>query len=67
MANMSRPSSASPRPSSVGSVHSNHSNSSQSYTGSNRLRQDICVGEEIKIAVDIALERFRMNDEQKGK
>ena len=30
-------------------------------------RNDICVGEEVKIAVNIALDRFRQSDEQKGK
>ena len=66
MANLSRPNSASPRPSSVSSTQSNSSNISNKGGGGGRYRNDICVGEELKIAVDIALERFRMNEEQKG-
>jgi len=31
-----------------------------------RGKNDICVGEELKIAVNIALERFRLSEEQKG-
>ncbi|XP_064618810.1 3'-5' RNA helicase YTHDC2-like [Lineus longissimus] len=50
----------SPRPSSVGSSQSTYSNSSRS-----RFPQDVCVGEELKIGVHVALERFRMNEEQK--
>ena len=53
------PSSDSPRPSSVGSSQSGRSSKGRS-------RHDICVGEEIKIAVDIALEKFRLSDDQKG-
>ena len=56
------PSSDSPRPSSVGSAHSNQS----STKGSFRNRHEICVGEEIKISIDIAIERFRLSEEQKG-
>lgn len=29
-------------------------------------KNDLCVGEELKIAVNIALERFRLSEEQKG-
>ena len=54
------PSSDSPRPSSVGSSQSGRSSKGKS-------RHDICVGEEIKIAVDIALEKFRLTEDQKGK
>lgn len=58
-----RPSSVeSPRPSSVGSVQSNHS----SNRGGKRFQYEICVGEELKIAVDIAIERFRLSEEQRG-
>ena len=52
----------SPRPSSVGSVQSSHSSS----RGGRKHQFDICVGEEVKIAVDIAIERFRLSEEQKG-
>ncbi len=54
------PSSDSPRPSSVGSSQSGRSSKGKS-------RHDICVGEEIKIAVDIAFEKFRLSEDQKGK
>ena len=30
-------------------------------------KQEICVSEELKIAVDVAIERFRMNEDLKGK
>ena len=52
-------SSDSPRPSSVGSSQSGRSSKGKS-------RHDICVGEEIKIAVDIVLEKFRLTEDQKG-
>ena len=58
---MHPPASDSPRPSSVGSAHSSQSSGNR-HTG----QHDICVGEELKIAVDIALERFRLSEEQKG-
>jgi len=60
------PASDSPRPSSVGSTHSNQSSSSLSNKPWSKGRNDICVGEELKIAVDIAMERFRLSEEQKG-
>ena len=50
----------SPRPSSVGSGQSNVS------SRGGRGRHDICVGEELKIAVDVALERFHLSEEQRG-
>ncbi|XP_074650448.1 3'-5' RNA helicase YTHDC2-like [Tubulanus polymorphus] len=53
----------SPRPSSVSSVQSNAS--SGRSTGKRPRISDICVGEELKISVHIALERFRLNEEQK--
>ncbi|KAK2182376.1 hypothetical protein NP493_355g01027 [Ridgeia piscesae] len=59
------PASDSPRPSSVGSTHSNQSSSSLSNKPWSKGRNDICVGEELKIAVDIAMERFRLSEEQK--
>lgn len=52
-----------PRPSSVGSTQSG-SNVSTKATSS-RGKNDFCVGEEMKIAVNIALERFRLSEEQK--
>ncbi|CAH1795870.1 unnamed protein product [Owenia fusiformis] len=57
VSNMQRPNSASPRPSSVGS--------SSSGGKGKGLRHDICVGEEVKIAVDIAMEKFRIDETQK--
>ena len=56
----------SPRPSSHGSSHSNQSGSNVSTKAWSRGKNDICVGEELKIAVDIAMERFRLSEEQKG-
>lgn len=53
-----------PRPSSVGSTQSG-SNVSTKATSS-RGKNDFCVGEELKIAVNIALERFRLSEDQKG-
>jgi len=53
------------RPSSVGSTQSGSNVSNKAM--SNRGRNDICVGEELKIAVNIALERFRLSEEQKGR
>ena len=67
------PSADSPRPSSVGSAHSFQSSSSISAgnggggRGARGTRDyDICVGEEVRIAIDVALERFRLSEEQKG-
>ena len=56
----------SPRPSSHGSSHSNQSGSNVSTKTWSKGQNDICVGEEVKIAVDIAMERFRLSEEQKG-
>ena len=56
----------SPRPSSVGSAQSTQSSNVSTRIAA-RSRNDICVGEELKIAVDISLERFRLNEEQKSK
>ncbi len=56
----------SPRPSSVGSTQSTHSSVSLALKPQGRGKNDICVGEELKIAVGIALERFRLSEEQKG-
>lgn len=60
------PTNDSPRPSSVGSAHSNQSGSNLSTKAWSKGKNDICVGEELKIAVDIAMERFRLSEEQKG-
>ena len=61
----------SPRPSSVGSAQSFQSSSSMAGRGGGGggrgFDHDICVGEQVKIAVDIALERFRLSEEQKGR
>ena len=66
----------SPRPASVDSSQSNQSSTNLSFKGGKkgggRLRgwvqpNDFCVGEELKIAVDIAIERFRLSEEQKRK
>lgn len=59
----SMPESPVPRPSSVGSTQSG-SNVSTKATSS-RGKNDFCVGEELKIAVNIALERFRLSEDQK--
>ncbi|XP_013405922.1 probable ATP-dependent RNA helicase YTHDC2 [Lingula anatina] len=56
---LQRPSSAGSRPASVSS------SLSSSSTRGPRPNQEICVGEELRIAVDIALEKFRLNPEQK--
>jgi len=53
-----------PRPASVTSTHSGSNVSTKG--SSSRGKNDICVGEEVKIAVNIALERFRLSEEQKG-
>ena len=53
-----------PRPSSVGSTQSSGNVSTRA--SSSRCKNDVCVGEELKIAVNIALERFRLSEEQKG-
>lgn len=58
---MHPPASDSPRPSSVGSTQSSQSSSTRA-----RGKHEICVGEELKIATDIAIERFRLSEEQKG-
>ncbi|XP_070542906.1 3'-5' RNA helicase YTHDC2-like [Ptychodera flava] len=59
--NMSRPSSASPRPPSVSSV-----GSSGSYKKKGgKTKAEICVGEELKIAIKIALDEFRYSDDKK--
>ena len=69
---------ASSRPSSVASVGSGTSNAS-SKSGKNRgpdrgIRpnrgprpgQDVCISEEVKIGINLAVERFHMNESQKG-
>ena len=58
-----------PRPSSVSSSQSLQSNSSTKHIrkkggGGWRDQNDICVGEELKIAVSTAVERFRLSEEQ---
>jgi len=55
---------AMPRPASVTSTHSGSNVSAR--PSSSRGKNDICVGEELKIAVNIAMERFRLSEEQKG-
>ena len=50
------------RPDSVGSVHSTTSDSASSSISAGRgprRGQDICVSEELKIAIDLAFERFK--------
>jgi len=56
----------SPRPSSVDSNQSTHSSLNLSIHGQGKGDSGICVGEELRIAVSIALERFRLSEEQKG-
>ena len=53
-----------PRPGSVDSCRS--SNSTTSQTKFRNKQQKICVGEEVKISVDVAMQRFRLSEEQKG-
>lgn len=55
---MQRQNSSSPRPSSC--------SSGDSFRGP-RPNQEICIGEEVKIAVHLAVEKFKINDSQKGK
>ncbi|ELT93867.1 hypothetical protein CAPTEDRAFT_210086 [Capitella teleta] len=58
----------SPRPSSVDSTHSSHSSVHARTRPQKRggfQAADFSVGEEVKIALDIALERFRLSEEQK--
>ena len=57
---------ASSRPSSVSSVQSNASSSSHRGKKTKRKDDEISVGEEVKIAVEIALQRFRLSEELKG-
>ena len=54
-----------PRPSSTGSATSNVS-SGKAWKGGGRNSDHICVGEELRIGVDIALKKFRYCEEQKG-
>lgn len=54
---MQRQNSSSPRPSSC--------SSGDSFRGP-KLKQEICIGEEVKISVHLAVERFKLNDTQKG-
>ncbi|VDI58889.1 ATP-dependent RNA helicase YTHDC2 [Mytilus galloprovincialis] len=53
---MQRQNSSSPRPSSC--------SSGDSFRGP-KLKQEICIGEEVKISVHLAVERFKLNDTQK--
>jgi len=53
-----------PRPASATSTQSGSNVSTKA--SSSRGKNDICVGEELKIAVNIAIERFRLSEEQKG-
>lgn len=62
---MNRTNSASSRPSSTGSAHSVRNAGSNRDRGPNR-KQDICIGEEVRIAICLAVERFRVDDSQKG-
>lgn len=66
---MQTPDSDSPRPSSTSSAHSFQSfASSEDYQERGPRRgQDICIGEEVKISIHLAMERFRMNESQRGK
>lgn len=68
---MSRPSSVSPRPPGCGPPSGGPSaasaaSSSSSCSGSGRAKglKDIRIDEEVKIAVNIALERFRYGDQR---
>ena len=69
---------SSPRPASVTSVGSGKSNASGRSNKSRgpdrgirpdvgpRPGQDVCISEEVKIGINLAIERFRMNESQKG-
>uniref|UniRef100_A0A8C6VAX2 R3H domain-containing protein n=1 Tax=Naja naja TaxID=35670 RepID=A0A8C6VAX2_NAJNA len=65
---MSRPNSVSPRPSGSGSTTGGPStaSSSSSCSGGGRAKglKDIRIDEEVKIAVNISLERFRYGDQR---
>jgi len=53
------------RPNSVGSVHSAASDSASSGVSTGRgpkRGQDICVSEELRIAIDLAFDKFRNAD-----
>ncbi|KAL8203526.1 UNVERIFIED_CONTAM: 3'-5' RNA helicase ythdc2 [Gekko kuhli] len=69
---MSRPNSVSPRPPGCGPPSGGPSTasaaSSSSCPGSGRAKglKDIRIDEEVKIAVNIALERFRYGDQRGG-
>lgn len=57
----------SPRPSSTSSCQSIQSNTSTRLAARGPRRgDDICVGEELKIAITTAVERFRLSEEHKG-
>lgn len=43
-----------------------HSNSSVLSERGPKLREDVCIGEEVRISLHLAIERFRRNEEQKG-
>lgn len=42
-----------------------HSNSSVLSERGPKLREDVCIGEEVRISLHLAIERFRRNEEQK--
>ncbi|KAL5003948.1 hypothetical protein ScPMuIL_017404 [Solemya velum] len=58
------PSSSSPRPPSVGSVNSTHSHGFNRDHGP-RPDEDVCIGEEVRIAINLAVDKFRMDESQK--
>ena len=56
----------SPRPESTSSCASVQSNTSALFHCGKKGEDDICVGEELKIAVATAIERFRLSEDQRG-
>nr|XP_060617898.1 3'-5' RNA helicase YTHDC2-like [Anolis sagrei ordinatus] len=61
---MSRPSSVSPRPPALSGPSMAATSSSSSSRGRSKGLKDIRIDEEVKIAVNIALERFRYGDQR---
>ena len=43
-----------------------HSNSSVQSERGPRTSEDVCIGEEVRISLHLAIERFRRNEELKG-
>ena len=64
-------SNSSPRPSSASSTASSKSGRRGPDRGVQpgrgpRPNEDVCISEEVKIGINLAIERFRLNESQKG-